>query len=106
ESFDYLGASGHGEVMVHWENPRSQIRDLGYPLQFMAIDDQRLADNVFNTHTRIECGVWVLEDDLQATPQLAQLPCCDGQQVVAIERDCAGVGFDEAQQQASDGTFA
>ena len=72
----------------------------------VVIDDQRLGDDVFNAHARIERGVRILENNLHAPPQLAQLSCRDGEEVVAIERNCARVGFDEAQQQASDGAFS
>ena len=40
----------------------------------VAVDNQGLADNVLNTHARIERGVRVLENNLHAPPQLAQLP--------------------------------
>ncbi len=63
----------------------------------ISVDQQRLGDDRFNAHARIERGERVLEDDLHVTAKAAKLCAGCRKDVLAVEGDGAGGGFDEAE---------
>jgi hypothetical protein len=60
------------------------------------VDHERLADDFFHSHARIERAERVLEDDLHVAAQAAHISAAGGKQVVAFETDAAGSWFDQA----------
>ena len=71
-----------------------------------AMQPQRLAQHGTDSHARIERGVRVLEDDLQAAAARAHLVGVERQQVLALEAHGAFRRLDQPQHQPADGRLA
>src|SRR5579862_8620744 len=70
------------------------------------MDDQGLGDYVFYAEAGVEGGEGVLKDDLHVAAEAAHFAARGGEQVAAVQADAAGGGFDEAEDEASEGAFA
>lgn len=70
------------------------------------MNHQRLGDDFFNPHARVERGEGVLKDDLHVTAEAAQVAGTRGKNVLAVEVDAAGRGLDQAEDHASEGGLA
>jgi hypothetical protein len=69
-------------------NPLPSLR-----LRADVVDVERLGDGVSRGHPRVERGVRVLEDHLEPTAQVLELPPVDGGDVRAVELDRARRGL-------------
>ena len=65
------------------------------------MNDQRLGDDFFHAHARVERGKGVLKDDLHVAAETAELTAVGCEYVLAVEGDGAGSGLDEAENHAS-----
>jgi hypothetical protein len=65
-----------------------------------AVDQQRLHDDVFNLHARIERPIGVLEDDLHGAAPRAHGSGIERRDIGSIEPDGAVGGLDQADQRA------
>ena len=86
-----------------------QLADPRAPLRLVAdevMEIERLAQHRADRHARIEAGIGVLEDHLQAATARAHLVGVERQQVVALEAHLAGAGLDQPQHEAADGRLA
>jgi hypothetical protein len=63
----------------------------------MAVDPQRLGDDVAHGHARVERGVRVLEDDLHLPPDLTHLAAAEPRDVAPVEDDLPGGRLDQLQ---------
>src|SRR5712692_9863515 len=70
------------------------------------MDDERLGNDVFHSHSGIERAERVLKDDLHVTAKAAHLVMVGRQQVATIEADTAGGGLNQTQHQAAQRTLA
>jgi len=70
------------------------------------VDGEGFGEDLLDGHTRIECGVGILKDDLHASAHCAHGRAGGGRKRLAFEEDFACGGFDEAQQDAGDGCLA
>ena len=59
------------------------------------MDHQRLGDQVFHSHARIERAEWILKDNLHVTTQAAQVGVAGVEQVVAVKANAAGSWLDQ-----------
>ena len=64
-----------------------------------AMDQQRLHDDVFHRHARIERAVGVLENNLHPRPHRAQRPRVEPGDLLAVEMDGPAGRLDQADQQ-------
>src|SRR6185437_1540474 len=62
----------------------------------VCVDQQRLGNNFFYAHARVERGKGILKDDLHIAAQAAKLTGAGGKDIFTVEGDGAGSGFDEA----------
>ena len=67
-----------------------------------AVDDQRLGDELEHGHPRVQRGVGILEDELHAPAQAAQLLALRGGDVLAVEDDPARRRIDAPEHGAPD----
>jgi hypothetical protein len=70
------------------------------------VDQQPLGDDVAHRHARVQRRVRVLEDDLHVAAQRLQLVAAQVEDILAVEKDRAFSGWDQAQDGARDGGFA
>src|SRR5690606_38498411 len=71
-----------------------------------AVDAHRLADDGAHGHARVQRAVGILEDDLHAPPERAQLARRERRDVLALEADPAAGGIEEAQGHAAEGALS
>ena len=71
-----------------------------------AVDREGFGEDVPDAHARVECGEGILEDNLQAAPQAAEVAKVEGEQVGAVVKNSSTGWFDETKEHASDGGFA
>ena len=69
------------------------------------MNDQRLRDDVFGPHPRIERRVRVLKDHLEAPPALTQSAFIEPAQVLAFEKNLARGRLNQLQDGAAQGRF-
>ena len=70
------------------------------------MDHQRLGDDLFHAHARVQRGKGILKDDLHIAAQAAQLAAASGEHVLPVEGNVAGSGLDEAEKHAPQGGLA
>ena len=71
-----------------------------------AVDHQRLHDDVFDRHARIERAIRVLEDDLHGAPFRPHGLHVERGNISPIEQDGAVGGLDQADQRAAERRLA
>ena len=67
-----------------------------------AVDGEGLAQRLAHGHARVERAVRVLEHDLHAAPQRAQLPRPEGEDLPAVDHDLPGRGLLQPQDRPAD----
>ena len=70
------------------------------------VDDEWLGDDVFDSQAGIEGAEGILKDDLHVAAEAAKFGVARGEQIVTVEADTAGSGFDEAEDDAAEGAFS
>ncbi len=70
------------------------------------VNDERLANDALHIHSGVERPEGILEDNLHVAAQAAHLTVGGSQEVVAVETDGAGTGFDQSQHETAQGAFS
>src|SRR6266852_1439004 len=92
-------ALGEARVEAHLLEQR-QDATFGLGPADETMDRERLGEGLPHGHAGIEGAVGVLKHDLHPPPQSAELAWPKRQHVLAVERDAAGVGLDQAEDHA------
>ena len=104
---EFVGIAAH--ELRRQSHQSHECRDLLAPLlavSHQAVDDQRLRDDVFAAHARIERGEGILKDRLSLPAERLERPLRQARDVAALEQDLAGGGIHEPQDAAPDGGLA
>src|SRR5437763_4377574 len=70
------------------------------------MNKQRLSDEVFNSHSRIERAERILKNNLHVPSELAQFLAANRQQVAAVKMNCSGRWLNQPQDEPSQGALA
>ena len=70
------------------------------------VDDERLGDDIFDPEAGIEGTEGILKNDLHVAAEAAEFGLAGDKQIVTPKVNAAGSGFDKAEDQAAESTFA